>query len=287
MNRPPARLSANLFVLIGFAAVGYIDYITGFEIRVGPLYFLPSVVAAIHFGTAGAVAASILGTLVWFFSNYFGGLDYHDWYVWPINISAQAISFFVISLLVSNLRASFLREQLLSREDPLTRLLNRRAFYADANQSLAICSRKKRPATVAFMDLDNFKCVNDRQGHQRGDEALILVAETLSTQLRASDIIARLGGDEFAIFLSEVNEDQAILVLNKIRENLKHSEKFQEYGISVSIGAVVFEEAPTNLDVMLKEADALMYKVKLTGKNGLKTKFIKKPDEISHHAKAH
>jgi diguanylate cyclase (GGDEF)-like protein len=265
-----SKIFIGVVSLLGIAIVGFFDFITGIEIRVYPLYFLPLVLAASSFGQRGAVSASIAATSIWFVSNFYGGHTYSLWYIWPINIFTQGIAFFIVSILVSSLKSSIAREQALSRKDTLTNLLNRRAFYEEVGRALALCHRKMRPATVAFMDLDNFKRINDVGGHQKGDELLMTVAETLLTQLRSSDIVARLGGDEFAIFLPEVDKEKAELILKKISKELQKIVHYSEFCVTASIGAVAFEEAPAHLGEMLKEADALMYSVKDSGKNGVR-----------------
>ena len=266
---------APVVVILGMVLVGYIDYITGTEVRVFPLYFLPLIKAATVFGNRGAVAASILASVVWVAANALGGRVYSHTYIWVVNFFVQGSAFLVVSLLIARLRASLTREQALSATDSLTGMMNLRAFHAQAGASLMLCHRHKRSATMAFMDLDNFKNVNDMAGHQTGDELLQMVAKTISGGLRASDFVARVGGDEFALFLPETDGDQADAALGKIKEQLVNTEAFRTHAVSVSIGAVAYTHAPSQLSDMLKEADALMYQVKASGKNAV---------HVKHHA---
>jgi diguanylate cyclase (GGDEF)-like protein len=256
-------------VILGIIVVGCIDYITGIEVRVFPLYFLPLVMAATIFGKRGAVAASILASLVWVASHALGGRVYSHSYIWAINFLSQGTVFLIVSILIAKLRDAHTHEHALSRTDSLTGLMNSRAFHEQAGAALALCHRHKRSATLAFMDLDNFKNVNDTAGHQTGDKLLQMVAQTISPVLRASDFVARVGGDEFVLFLPETDDFQAKVALEKIREQLMHTEAFRAYAISVSIGAVVYSQAPPRIGEMLTEADALMYSVKAAGKNAV------------------
>lgn len=268
------RIIVGLLVVFGILIVGFLDYVTGIEIRIFPLYFFPLVLAAHRFGKWGALAASISATTVWFLSNYLGGHVFSRWYVWPLNVLTQGMSFLVVSLLVSSLHSAIIREKEVSQTDSLTGLLNSRAFHAQTETSLSLCHRNRRPVTVAFMDLDNFKNVNDIAGHQQGDELLREVAISISNSLRASDIVARIGGDEFAIFLPELDASNAKIVLNKIKDELNRNAMLIKFSVSASIGAAVYEEAPARRDEMLQHADALMYSVKSSGKNGINIKII-------------
>jgi len=126
----------------------------------------------------------------------------------------------VVGLLIATLRRSLTRERELSRTDPLTALSNSRAFYEEARRLLALCRRQHRPITVAYIDVDNFKAVNDRLGHQAGDELLKGIALQVRASIRPSDLSARLGGDEFAILLPELSQRDAGLTLERLRASL-------------------------------------------------------------------
>lgn len=118
------------------------------------------------------------------------------------------------------LEAALIKEQELARIDPLTHVSNRRAFYELAEIEIVRARRNGCPLSVAYMDVDNFKFVNDDLGHATGDLVLVTIASTLRSELRASDIVARLGGDEFAILLPETDAESAQAVLDKLRARL-------------------------------------------------------------------
>jgi diguanylate cyclase (GGDEF)-like protein len=202
-------------------------------------------------------------------SNYLGGRVYSHAYIWIINLTTQGLAFVVVSFLVANLQEAVVREQLLSRTDALTGLLNNRAFYESANLSLALCHRNHRAATLAFIDLDNFKQVNDTAGHDQGDKVLKKFADILAHFFRSSDIVARIGGDEFVIFLPETGATEATVLLERIREAMLSSDDFNVFGVTTSIGAVAYQLAPALLADMVKAADTMMYSVKSAGKNAV------------------
>ena len=123
--------------------------------------------------------------------------------------------------------------------------------------------------TVAYFDVDNFKAVNDRFGHGRGDELLVLIADTVKNTIRETDTIARLGGDEFALLLPEIDCQAAKSVLTRVFQRLTQAVQQQGLEVGFSIGAVTFTELPSSVELMLERVDKLMYQTKLEGKNQL------------------
>src|SRR6266700_3684873 len=115
------------------------------------------------------------------------------------------------------------RERALTRTDDLTHVENRRAFYEDAGREFERARRYNHPFTLAYFDVDDFKEVSDRFGHQLGDGILRLVAETARESVRASDLVARLGADQFALLLPEAGADAASAVIRKLQEALRHT----------------------------------------------------------------
>jgi len=157
-------------------------------------------------------------------------------------------------------------EKYLSRSDFLTGLPNRRAFEETFDMECKRSRRYNRPITLVYMDLDNFKQVNDGQGHQTGDEVLVAVAASLRTNLRATDCVARLGGDEFAILLPETDEAAAQIIMRKLNAVLQTLLSTSNWPIGFSFGVVTFPVPLDSLDAMLERADKLMYDAKHGGK---------------------
>jgi len=261
------RLATALVVVLGIALVGYIDYITGSEIRIFPLYYLPIVLAAWKFRRTGAVLASLLASGAWLASLLVADHKYSSNLIWTINTVTQAIAFLVVSMLVAKLHDVIAREEALGRIDLLTELCNVRGFNEQADRVLALCNRYARPVTLAFIDIDNFKNVNDTLGHSAGDLLLRKVATVLKASFRSSDIIARFGGDEFVVLLPETEADHASALLEKLRLRLLGLPEFKDSSVSASIGAIAYSNAPEQSSDMIKRADTLMYTVKRTGKN--------------------
>lgn len=258
---------ALLLSIIGTFIIGIIDYFTGIEIRIFPLYFIPILIAAWYIGKAGALSVCLLVTVVWISSMYLGGRHYSHDYIWAINFVTQGSAFVVVALLIVELRDALKRERALSRTDTLTGLSNSRSFYEKASSVLSLCHRNRRPITLAYVDLDNFKHANDTLGHLHGDDLLCKVADVFNENLRSSDLIARMGGDEFVILLPETTAENARIVLEKVRQHLVQAPQFQICSVTASIGAISYSQAPLDVELMLKSADELMYKVKNASKN--------------------
>ena len=278
-NAVEKRFDIKVFTisLCVIAGIAYIDYVTGFEIRIFPLYFLPLAYSAWYDGKWGAVATAAAATIAWAWSMFLSEPHYTSLHVWVINVATQGCAFMVVAFLLVNLKDSLSRERSLSRTDPLTGLANRRAFYEKAALALALCDRNEWPVTLAYLDLDNFKSANDTHGHQHGDDILQGVAQTFNECLRASDITARMSGDEFAVLLLETGPEQAQVALEKVRSHLEKLPKFQSCGVTASIGAVSFDITPETVDVMIKAADDILYKVKGSSKNSVMVESCPEP----------
>jgi len=165
--------------------------------------------------------------------------------------------------------ASMVEQELAALEmatvDELTGITNRRGFMSLAQYVLNLCMREKLPATLAFMDLNEFKPVNDTYGHAEGDRALIEFSAELKGSLRNSDLFARLGGDEFTILFANTTCDDAELVIRKLSRSLKDYYKNSDhpYELTFSYGVVEFNpQTHQSIEDLLYEGDELMYQRK-------------------------
>ena len=156
----------------------------------------------------------------------------------------------------------------LADHDPLTNLFNRRRFQEVCDRILTLSVRYRRSGALLFLDLDQFKFVNDLNGHQAGDALLLLVASSLKDSVRQSDVLARLGGDEFALVLPEADAEQAVFTANKLLHDLKQVEFAaggRQHRIACSIGIAMFPAHGENLNDLLANADMAMYQAKEAG----------------------
>ncbi len=168
--------------------------------------------------------------------------------------------------------------QRLAFTDPLTALPNRRLLHDRLGQALAASARNDRLGALMFLDLDNFKTLNDTQGHETGDMLLQQVAQRLSTCVRGGDTLARFGGDEFVVMLEDLSENaeeaarQTEAVGEKILATLDQPYLIGRHAShsTASIGATLFKGHRNSIEELLRQADLAMYQAKTAGRNTLR-----------------
>jgi diguanylate cyclase (GGDEF)-like protein len=180
----------------------------------------------------------------------------------------------LITFLVAHLKVLHVRERELARVDDLTKVATRLALYEFAEVELNRARRFQLPMTLAYIDLDSFKEVNDRNGHAAGDRVLITVARHMRRSIRQTDLVARMGGDEFALMLPNTGTDAALAVLDKLLTTMSRSMHLNRWPVTFSVGVVTFLNAPDSVDQMVQRADEIMYSVKQAGKNHLRQEEI-------------
>jgi len=154
----------------------------------------------------------------------------------------------------------------MATRDPLTRVLNGRAFTERVTHELERSRRYKRPLSLLYLDLDNFKVLNDSRGHQTGDAVLRLVADAMRQAVRLADVVGRLGGDEFAVLMPETDGALADLVAARLAANLRSAFDGTP-PVTASIGIVSVMNPDADADQVVGAADRAMYEAKRTGKD--------------------
>jgi diguanylate cyclase (GGDEF)-like protein/PAS domain S-box-containing protein len=161
--------------------------------------------------------------------------------------------------------------QRLATTDSLTGIANRRAFLEHAEHIFKSCQRYQTNMTLLMLDLDYFKNINDKYGHQSGDQALIRFAETVKVELRDSDLFGRLGGEEFCILLQQATRSEAMLVAERIRADVQAimltSTTGEPFSLTVSIGIATYRTEDDRLGRMLERSDKALYQAKSNGRN--------------------
>jgi len=248
------------------AAMGTIDYLTGPDYSLSVLYLIPVILAAWFGGKWAGVAMSLLAALAWLVAELMGKKTHEYPVVLYWNDFMELVVFLVVSNIMSALKNSLEQQRLAARTDHLTGIPNRRYFYDLAGLEINLSRRYQHPLTVVYIDIDNFKTVNDTLGHSSGDRLLRLVSTTIRENVRKADVVARLGGDEFALLLPETGSDAAQVAIDKVKMSLEKIVQ-RDWPVTFSIGMITYLSPPATVEEMIKKADHLMYSVKNQGKD--------------------
>jgi len=247
------------------AALEVVNYFLGHEFRLVMFYFVPLFLLIWFVNIRWAILLSIFASLSWFLAGTFFldiKLAGHAW---------NALTRLAILIVFIYMVNAYKRERIFAREDFLTKIANNQHFAEIAAMEIERCRRYRRPFSLVYIDVDNFKAVNDNFGHSTGNKLLYEVAQGIRNNIRASDMVARLGGDEFAILLPETGHEQADAIIPKLREKLIAVMQEHQWPATFSFGMATFIKAPENFDEMIRQADILMYKAKNEGKDTIRS----------------
>ena len=252
-----ATLAAGVFVL---------NVRTGADLRLGILYVVPVLLAASYDGLGWGIAFALATALL----RFGVGIDQM-----PLDTSLQvrilneAAYLTVVGVAIaglSQLRRTQSQLRLLATHDPLTTVLNARAFASQLAQELGRNRRYGRPLALIYLDLDDFKKVNDAHGHATGDAVLRLVADAMRSAVRQADVVGRLGGDEFGVLMPETDGSVAHSVANRLAGGIRTVFRGTP-SVTASIGVVAVTGTEAGSDELLRKADQAMYEAKRAGKD--------------------
>jgi diguanylate cyclase (GGDEF)-like protein len=257
-----------------------LDYVTGgFPFAI--FYLIPISLITWFTGKQPGILASIASALIWFFDQY-TSVDitrYTEVSYW--NALVILGFFLVVTFILSLLKQALENEKKSARTDYLTGAENGRAFSEAVDSEMIKARRYGRMLTVAYIDLDNFKTVNDTMGHRAGDRLLCKMVQTIRDHIRRTDVVARLGGDEFAILLPETSSGQAKVVITKLQKVLLGVMDENNWPVTFSIGVVTFATPPATIDQLIHIADSAMFSAKNQGKNMVRLTVMDGVNEIS------
>ncbi len=266
--------TVQLGALASIFLLGLIDYWSGPQVAFSVFYLLPLSVLAWKVGFRGALPACALAATTWRVADEAAGAP-DDGAGIPIwNGVTRLLVFLVVVTLLSNLREAVRLQQEMAYTDTLTGISNARYFNQAAQRLIAASHHGRQPLTVAYLDLDHFKRVNDTLGHSAGDDILEAVSRALEDNTRSSDVVARLGGDEFALLLPSTGSYGARRVMSNLVERVSQGMTQLPMPVTFSAGAATFLVPPINVDEMVKVADALMYKAKREGRGTFRLEII-------------
>jgi len=266
---PRARLrrALRLIAWATFAAgVFVLNVRTPPDLRLGILYVIPVLLAASQDGLGWGISFALATALL----RFGVGIDQM-----PLETSLQFRILNEVAYLavvgvaiagLSQLRRTQAQLELLATHDPLTTVLNARAFASQVAQELGRNRRYGRPLALIYLDLDDFKKVNDAHGHATGDAVLRLVADAMRSAVRQADFVGRLGGDEFGVLMPETDGSVAHSVANRLAGGIRTVFRGTP-SVTASIGVVAVTGTEAGSDDLLRKADQAMYEAKRAGKD--------------------
>ncbi len=263
-QRKPVLVMLGTLLLVLVSAGDYLTHTIGW-LEFSPFYLVPVSFFTWFVGKRTGFAVAGTSVIIGFFITLRqipGSIAYWDLVIrFALYVSS--------TLMISQLKMLYDRERQLSRLDPLTKIENRRAFFEAASRAKSFSERNGVPLSIAYLDVDSFKQLNDRFGHRTGDKILTAAAVAIRKALRPTDLVARLGGDEFAVLLPATDRGAADLVLSRVRLEIDRAMQERGWPATVSIGAESFSAPFGSIPEMLQAADAAMYAVKQSKKGRL------------------
>ena len=201
-----------------------------------------------------------------------GAVDYISKPIVPAVVCARVQLQLKLQYMTEQLRKANTNLLQLANRDSLTDVFNRRRFMELANSSFALSRRSSSPLSLIMLDVDHFKQINDRYGHDSGDITLIELVRVCSDVLREVDVLGRIGGEEFAILLPDTQQDGAYCVAERLRQkiaDIRISHDDQQFGITVSMGISELAAEKDTVHQLMKRADDALYKSKRDGRNSV------------------
>jgi diguanylate cyclase (GGDEF)-like protein len=262
LSRQPAVLLWIETVLL-VAVIAAVDFVTP-QYSLSVFYLIPVIFATWFISRRAGAWTGILSAGAWLAIDFMTAVRPSPLIpVW--NALVRLASYMIVMQLVHIMKVSRAHEAQLARTDSLTGVANGRAFSDRADLELASARRSGTPLTMAYIDLDNFKHVNDTMGHTEGDTVLQIVARALGSRARETDLVARLGGDEFGVLLPNTDAETAPGVLDALMVSVREAVD-GSWNIGCTIGAMTFLLPPESVDFMVRAADELMYHGKRAGR---------------------
>jgi diguanylate cyclase (GGDEF)-like protein len=265
----PGSISARVTFLTAIAAMMVLfvaDVVTAETIRLHVLYVFPLAAVALHCESSRALYTALVLSFVFQAATWLseGATILSASFITDICV-ALAASLLTL-FLARTVRDNYLEIQAAGTTDPLTGLANRRKLEFVLNFEIARQRRYGSVFSLAALDLDGFKALNDAQGHRSGDEALKLLADILRQSTRSSDVLARTGGDEFAILMPNTQKVDSESLCQQLAGTISKRMADAHFPVSASIGCQTFEQAPAGAAAALHLADQAMYEAKNGGK---------------------
>ncbi len=271
------NISKPVLLAIGLSTailIGVLQYFTGPQISFSILYLFPILIITWFAGRSAGIAVAIASIVSWLASDLTFASCFSNPGIPYLNEAFRLIVFIMIVWVVSKLKDTVELKEKLAMTDFLTGVGNNRAFTIEADAEIKRAKDSELTFSAAYLDIDDFKLINDNLGHSTGDAVLRKVAQIINENTRKSDILARFGGDEFVMLFPETSDVAALNIAKKLQTALIASMNENNWPVTFSIGLVTFNVIPDTVDGILKVADSQMYASKQNGKNMIKHKTI-------------
>ena len=271
----PGKLPKPFLTFVGFLlvlAIGSLDSITSYDISVSALYLLPIILIAWFEGRAPAAIIAIFSAITWAISDLASGHIYSHM-AFPIWNAIMVLGMFlIVAYSITAIKKLLIKEREHAHTDDLTGVENIRFFYEQARIEISRSASDKQPLTLAYIDIDNLRYVNDTLGHTAGDYLLHEAAQIMRSTLRLTDIISRLGGSKFAILMPETQNENATAIIYKVQKHLLDMAEKNGWPVTFRTGVVTCDSPTYTIDELIKVAEDLMNAAKKTDKNMVKYK---------------
>lgn len=269
-----SRGMAAIGGLTGAMLVGFLDWATGTELTFSAFYLLPIGYAAWFGGRRIGLGTALVAAIAYPAAEIFADRAYSTAWIPVWNAGIRLITFSVVVILVTRLLEELSHVTALAQIDPLTGLLRRNRLVELLGHEIERSQRYGRPFSAAYLDVDDFKKINDTRGHAGGDEVLRVVGDAMHSAMRASDMCARMGGDEFFVLMPETGGEEAKDIIDRLQLELTTRASAMGPAVTFSIGVMTFEAPPQSADAAVTAVDELMYDVKRSGKNGFEHQIV-------------
>lgn len=268
LDRLPRPLAWTL-VFAAIAVVCWAEYEIGYEASLAPLYLIPVILPSWTMGLRAGIVLAFVESTALTASSLLAGRSYPAAWIPVWNVLIRGTAYSVVAYLVAALRAQLDEVQRLAGTDSLTGALNRKAFFQAVRKEMERATRTAKPFSIAYVDVDDFKKINDRFGHGTGDELLRAFVSSCARHLRSSDSIGRVGGDEFALLLPETDATTCIDILTRL-VSLWNTTSWNGHRMTLSVGALTCLRPSHDIEQVVQLADKLMYEVKRAGKGSMR-----------------
>jgi diguanylate cyclase (GGDEF)-like protein len=266
-----STLKRALLTMLLFGVAFTIDAIAPRELSILGVYLVPIVIVAWCFPDPSSWMIETVCCFGICAIEEVNAPPYGSTTLLAVSVLFRGLFFAAVAIATHEVKRAHRILELRSERDPLTGLLNRRGFEKATRVELDRARRHRRPIALAFLDIDDFKRINDQKGHAAGDRILQLVGTTLMRG-RKFDLVARIGGDEFVILMPETSERGAQVAVERIRRGFHASARSVGVRADFTAGAAAFSRAPRHVESLLAEADRLLFEGKRTRKGSVRTR---------------